>query len=170
MSEPVNSDPAPGETSPSAPEETVRWLGVDPGAVRVGIAACDPEERVAVPLEVVPASAAFPAIRSIARREGIGGIVVGLPRSLDGSEGVAAGAARKLGERLRRLGLPLEYEDERLTSVAAEREAPRGVAMDDVAAALILQQFIDRRRWARGVATGERAGPATVERDDDALA
>ena len=139
----------------------MRWLGVDPGAARVGIAACDPDERVAVPLEVVPASAAFPAIRAIARREGVGGIVVGLPRSLDGGEGVAAAAARKLGERLRRLGLPLEYEDERLSSVAAEREAPRGAEMDDVAAALILQQFIDRRSRARGVVALERGGDAT---------
>jgi len=151
-----------------APPEPVRWLGVDPGAVRVGIAACDPEERVAVPLEVVPASAAFPAIRAIALREGAGGIVVGLPRSLDGSEGVAAAAARKLGERLRGLGLPLAYEDERLSSVAAEREAPRGrpgraaAALDDVAAALILQQFIDRRRRARGAAAPERGDDATA--------
>jgi putative Holliday junction resolvase len=140
----------------------MRWLGIDPGAARVGIAACDPEERVAVPLEIVPASAAFPAIRAIARREEVGGIVVGLPRSLDGSEGVAAAAARKLGERLRRLGLPLEYEDERLTSVAAEREAPRGAAADDVAAALMLQQFIDRRRHARGTARSGEVRDATA--------
>ena len=142
--------PPAGAPPPAIPQEPVRWLGIDPGAVRVGIAACDPEERLAVPIEVVPAMAAFPAIRAIARREGVGGIVVGLPRSLDGSEGFAAIAARKLGERLRRLGLPLEYEDERLTSVAAEREAPRGAEVDDVAAALMLQQFIDRRRRARG--------------------
>ena len=153
-------DGAPQGPPQATPDETVRWLGVDPGAARVGIAACDPEERLAVPLEVVPASAAFPAIRAIARREGIAGIVVGLPRSLDGSEGVAAVAARKLGERLRRLGLPLEYEDERLSSVAAEREAPRGAAMDDVAAALILQQFIDRRRALRADSRTERGGDA----------
>ena len=49
-------------------EDAMRWLGVDPGSVRVGLAACDPEERVAVPIEVVPATAAFPAIRAIVRR------------------------------------------------------------------------------------------------------
>lgn len=128
----------------------MRWLGIDPGEARVGIAACDPEERVAVPLEIVPASAAFPAIRSIARREQVGGIVVGLPRLLGGEEGAAARAARALGERLRsRLGLPVEYEDERLTSVAAERSTPGRGASDDLAAALLLQQFIDRRRRMR---------------------
>jgi len=128
----------------------MRWLGIDPGEVRVGIATCDPAERVAVPLEVVPANAAFPAIRAIARREGIGGIVVGLPLLLQGDEGAAAAAARVLGERLRsRLDVPVEYEDERLTSVAAERVTPRGYDSDDLAAALLLQQFLDRRRHFR---------------------
>lgn len=125
----------------------MRWLGVDPGQRRVGIAICDPEERVAVPLEVVPASAAFPAIRAIARREAVGGIVLGLPLRMDGSEGAAARLARRLGDRIERtLDLAIEYEDERLSSVAAERGAPAGEARDDIAAALILQQFIDRRR------------------------
>lgn len=126
-------------------------MGVDAGSVRVGIAACDPEERVAVPLEVVPASAAFPAIRGIAAREEIGGIVIGLPLTLEGAEGQAARLARKLGDRIERsLGMPVRYEDERLTSVAAEREAGGGGPRDDIAAALILQQFIDRRRHEGG--------------------
>ncbi|MFN8639057.1 MAG: Holliday junction resolvase RuvX [Dehalococcoidia bacterium] len=128
----------------------MRWLGIDPGGVRVGIAACDEDERVAVPLEVVPASAAFPAIRAIAAREGVGGIVLGLAVSLDGTEGPQAELARKLGTRLEReLGLPVEYEDERLTSTAAERDPLGGRARgprDHVAAALILQQVLDRRR------------------------
>jgi putative Holliday junction resolvase len=127
----------------------MRWLGVDPGERRVGIAACDPDERIAVPIEIVSASAAVPAIRAIARREQIEGIVVGLPITLAGVEGFAAREARKLGERVRRaLGLPVEYEDERLTSWAAEQAGARGPA-DDVAAALMLQQFIERRRHER---------------------
>jgi len=125
----------------------VRWIGVDPGGARVGIAACDEDERVAVPLEVVPASAAVPAIRSHAVRERAGGIVIGLPLSLDGHEGPSAVAARKLGERVRRvLGLPVEYEDERFTSVAAGEPGRGGRPRDDIAAAILLQQFIDRRR------------------------
>lgn len=128
----------------------MRWLGVDPGGARVGIAACDEEERVAVPIEIVPASVAFPAVRTIARREGVGGVVVGLAVSLDGSEGAQARLARRLGERIERsLGLTVRYEDERLSSVAAARGAAPGEARDDVAAALILQQFIDRERGKR---------------------
>ncbi len=128
----------------------MRWLGIDPGGARVGIAACDEHERVAVPIEVVPTSAAFPAIRGVARREGAGGIVIGLAVSMDGTEGPQADLARKLGARLEReLQLPVLYEDERLTSAAAERDPFGGRARgprDDVAAALILQQFLDRRR------------------------
>lgn len=124
----------------------MRWLGIDPGTKRVGLAICDPDEKIAVPLEIVPASAAFPAVRSIAAREDVGGIVVGLPLLMDGGEGASAAMARKLGERLeRQLELPVEYEDESLTSVEAERGG-RGEPRDDIAAALILQQFIDRRR------------------------
>ena len=137
----------------------VRWIGVDPGAVRVGLSISDEEERLAVPLEVVPASAALPAIRSIAAREGAGGIVVGLPLTLKGNEGEAAVAARRLGARLARLGLPIEYTDERLTTWAAEeavREVSllrsrrstrqkREIATDDLAAAILLQRFLDAR-------------------------
>ena len=62
--------------------------------------------------------------------------------------------ARKLGDRIARaLGLPVRYEDERLTTVAAERDALDDRPRDDIAAALILQQFIDRRRRQRADAT-----------------
>lgn len=133
-------------SEPPGEHRLVRWLGVDPGSRRVGIAVCDPEERIAVPVEVVPASAVVPAVRTIATREQAEGVVMGLPLLLDGSEGEAAQLARRLGERIRRrLGLPVEYEDERFTTVDAEREGS-GEPRDDVAAALILQQFIDRRR------------------------
>ncbi len=127
----------------------MRWIGVDPGSRRVGLAISDPEERLAVTLEVVPANAAVPAIRSIARREEAGGIVVGLPLRLDDTEGDAARAARKFGERLARVtGLPVEFEDEKLTSMEADRRTAgtsRGSPNDDVAAAIVLQQFLDRR-------------------------
>jgi len=122
----------------------------------VGLAICDPEERIAVPLEIVPAAAAFPAIRAIVKREGVGGIVVGLPLLPSGDEGEAVRMARRLGDRLgRELSVPVVYEDERLTSAAAEarlREAgaPRERASDDVAAALLLEQFLAGRRGRAG--------------------
>ncbi len=132
----------------------MRWIGVDPGAARIGLAISDEKERLAVPLEVVPASVALPAIRATAAREGAGGIVVGLPLTLGGEEGEAARAARRLGTRLERLGLPVEYADERLTTWAADEAARdagaprrRGARpTDDLAAALVLQRFLDARR------------------------
>lgn len=127
----------------------MRWLAVDAGTVRVGLAICDREERVAVPLEIVSASAAYPAIRSIVVREGVEGIIVGLPLHMAGGEGHSAAMARRLGERIAKgLGLPVEYEDERLTSEEAARLGGRGQRSDDLAAALILEQFLARRRAA----------------------
>lgn len=134
----------------------MRWLGVDAGEARVGLAISDPDGRYAIPLEVVPTKAAFPAIRAVVQREGVGGIVIGLARLPSGDEGDAARMARRLGARLERLGVPIEYEDETLTSHAAEgRQAEvqarsggagsRGRPSDDLAASLILQQFLDRQ-------------------------
>ncbi|MGE3961339.1 MAG: Holliday junction resolvase RuvX [Dehalococcoidia bacterium] len=120
----------------------------------MGVAISDPDGRFAIPLEVVPANAAFPAIRAIVEREAVGGIVIGLPRLPSGDEGEAARMARRLGARLERLGVPVEYEDETLTSHAAEaRQAESGAGgtgsrarpSDDIAASLILQQFLDRQ-------------------------
>jgi putative Holliday junction resolvase len=141
----------------------MRWLAVDAGLARVGLAICDPDERIAVPLEVVPAAVAFPAIRTIVLRDGVQGVVVGLPLTPRGYEETSARMARKLGERIERaLGLPVEYEDERYTSVEAERldtrARDRHRTSDDLAAVLILEQFLARRRAA---AHGQAAlGPA----------
>lgn len=130
--------------------DRLRWLGVDPGAARVGLAISDPDGTYAIPLEVVSLSAAFPAIRAIVEREGIGGIVLGIARLPSGDEGESAQLSRRLGARLARLGLPIEYEDETLTSQQAEAMtrsagASRRRPADDMAASLILQQFLDRR-------------------------
>ncbi len=124
----------------------MRWLGVDYGSVRVGIAICDPDERLSVTYEVVPASAAAPALRAIAQREEAGGFVVGLPLVTGGAEGAMAEAARRFGERLRRMtGLPVEYMDERYSTWEAEQRVGRHRPADDLAAALILQAFLDTR-------------------------
>lgn len=133
----------------------MRWLGVDFGEIRVGLAISDPDERVAVPLEVVASSAAFPAIRSIVERDYVRGIVIGLPLLPSGDEGETAGRARRLGDRIARvLDLPVEYEDERLTTVVAEQITMRRGPVDDLAATIMLQQFIDRRRLAAHLHNG----------------
>ena len=139
---------------------------MDAGEARVGIAISDPDGRYAIPLEVVPANAAFPAIRTIVERERAVGIVLGLACLPSGDEGDAARMARRLGRRLERLGVPVEYEDETLTSRAAEaRQAEsaggtgsRGRPADDIAASLILQQFLDRQAARAADTPGDEAG------------
>jgi putative Holliday junction resolvase len=132
----------------------VRVLGLDIGERRVGVAVSDPEGRVATPLKVVPAplSADISPLARIIEDYEPGLIVIGLPLSLDGSEGPQAVRVRAEAERLARL-VPVElaYHDERLSSVAAQRamaeagadsRARRG-AVDMVAASIMLQTYLD---------------------------
>ena len=91
----------------------------------------------------------------MAQMHGAERIVVGLPRRLDGTRGPEAVAAQELAAHLRKAsGLPVEMVDERLTTVAAERaliadgvrREKRRLTVDRVAAALMLQAHLDRRR------------------------
>ena len=142
----------------------MRWLAVDAGMARVGLAICDPDERVAVPLDIVPAGVAFPAIRTIVARDGVEGVVLGLALTPRGLEEESARMARRLGDRIKRsLGLPVEYEDERFTSVEAERLGGTRRPVDDLAAVLILEQFLARRRIAaQQQAHDEGPGDASI--------
>ncbi|HVQ18512.1 MAG TPA: Holliday junction resolvase RuvX, partial [Actinomycetes bacterium] len=99
------------------------WLAVDPGAVRIGVAASDREGRVAVPVETVNRGRGDAArILAIAAEREASLIVVGLPKSLSGDEGGAATDAREFATALSRQGtLPVRLVDERLTTVSATR-------------------------------------------------
>ena len=99
------------------------------------------------------------AIIGIAAEQGVGLIVVGLPRSMDGSVGPQAAKTQDFTERLRRqTDIPLVYRDERLTTVSARRLMPlrRGrrarekVRYDAAAAAVILQSYLEEARCQDG--------------------
>jgi putative Holliday junction resolvase len=138
-----------------------RVLGVDLGARRVGLALSDPSGTVANPYEVLLRSGDrgtdHLAIVEAAREAGAERIVVGLPLSLSGADGPAARAVREEVEALREVaggGLPVELHDERLSTVTAERalvsakmrrDARRRV-VDKVAAAVMLQSYLDTAR------------------------
>jgi putative Holliday junction resolvase len=136
----------------------VRVLAVDPGSKRVGLAISDPTGTIAQPLTTVagePSDTLPSRLADIAREKEVSRIIVGLPRRMDGSYGPEAKSARDLADRLRKAsGLPVELVDERLTTVAAERSlleggarrAKRRQAVDRVAAALLLQSSLDRKR------------------------
>jgi putative Holliday junction resolvase len=136
-----------------------RRLGIDVGAVRVGVALSDPDGVLATPLVTVPRDVEGGSdVRSIAglvaEHEAVG-VVVGLPRTLAGREGPAAEAAREFAVALENaLDVPVELSDERLTTVVATRQLrERGVkgrrqraVVDQAAAVVILQSWLDAAR------------------------
>ena len=151
----------------------LRALGIDFGEKRIGIAISDPAGRVAVPLTTLARRddrSAMAAIAEIARREGIGRLVLGEPVSLDGTRGAAAARVRRFGERLAaKTALPLTFVDEALTSVeAAARLRAAGVdprrapeRIDAMAAQIVLQEDLDRGA-PRGLAGAAARDPETV--------
>jgi putative Holliday junction resolvase len=133
------------------------WLGVDVGTVRVGVAKSDLGGSLASPLTTLarrPGSQRDlqELARLVAEHDAVG-VVLGLPRTLAGREGPSAEMARAYGNELavRIAPIPVEFVDERLTTVIAERRlsahgvrgrAKRAV-VDQVAAVVILQQWLD---------------------------
>ncbi len=134
----------------------MRYLALDLGGKRIGVAIGSDDFGLARPLTIIKRrslSEDFARIAELAQREGAEALVVGLPLNMDGTLGPQALWAQSYAEALaKHLGLPLYLWDERLTSEEAEaiRAAQgrwrRGEALDDVAAAVILQGFLDDQR------------------------
>lgn len=153
-----------GPETPATPTEEVPGvlLGVDVGQARVGLAASDAVGLLAHPVATLTRDLDGDAdldelAREVAERGAVA-VVVGLPRSLSGEEGLAAQRARDYAESLqRRLEVPVRLWDERLTTVDAHRNLHRsGVrgrdhrsVVDQAAAVLILQAALDARRAGR---------------------
>jgi putative holliday junction resolvase len=134
----------------------VRSLGLDVGEKRIGVAICDPDGRLAVPLRVIERQGKrdIHVIAELAEREEAGRIVVGLPVSLDGSEGAQAEQSRAFAESLRgATRAEVVFYDERLSSAEADRHLHAAglkrkdarAARDSTAAAIILQAYLDSR-------------------------
>jgi len=135
----------------------VRILAIDPGARRLGLAISDPSETIASPLGVIERSAwkaDLQRLRKIVEDSAVGEIVVGRPLTMRGEVGAEAREAERFAARLRAaLSVPVVEVDERFSTVAAERAmrdagsraAQRRARRDAVAAALILQPYLDRR-------------------------
>lgn len=129
-------------------------LGIDLGERRIGIAASDALGLTARPLTVIEHKSLredIARVGELGRRQRAEKIVVGLPLSMDDSPGPMTRRARRFANALRReLGIAVEMWDERLTSVEAE-SAVRGTGrrrelLDKVAAAIILQSYLDAHR------------------------
>jgi len=132
----------------------VRYLAVDLGAKRTGLAAGDDVLRLVQPVEVVevPRGPALEAALARAiERHGPDALVVGLPLNMDGSEGAAAADARAFGAALAaRTGLAVHFHDERLSSFEADQRMARSgrthrekkQLRDALAACAILEAFL----------------------------
>ena len=133
-------------------------LGLDIGKKRVGVAGCDGLGLIATGLTTLKRSSFVQDVaqlRTIIEDREVQLLVVGLPYSLDGSIGFQAKQVQKYATRLSAaLELPLEYVDERLTSVEAQEQmkaqnispSRNKALIDRKAAAIILQQWLDQRQ------------------------
>ena len=137
--------------------EPGRVLGLDPGDARIGVAISDPARRVAVPFGTVQVGqppGELKAVAAIVAENQVTALVIGLPTELSGKEGPRAAQARAFAEAVEGfVGVPIEFQDERLTTVEAERMLrgagvvgrQRREVVDQTAATLILQAWLDRR-------------------------
>lgn len=135
-----------------------RVLGLDVGERRIGVAISDASGRLAAPLttlSAVPREQALARIVSLARQEEAVAVVVGLPLTLRGEIGPQAETVRRFAAELEAaIGLPIHLFDERLTTAAAEQQLrelgvkpeKRRQQIDQVAASIILQDFLDHQR------------------------
>ncbi len=139
-----------------------RYLGIDFGTKRIGVAVSDELGITAQPLPTLEPStdeAAVGAIRELVNEYGVFEVVVGLPKNMNGTLGPAAERVLAFARRLEE-SMPVKVTmwDERLTSMAAERllieadlsRAKRKRRVDQMAAVLILQGFLDRGHRQRG--------------------
>lgn len=135
-----------------------RLIGLDLGTKTIGIALSDAGHRIATPMETIRRTKFTKdaeRLIEICNEHDIGGIAIGLPFNMDGSEGPRAQASRAFERNLsQKIQLPMMFWDERLTTVAAERamleadlsRKKRAARIDATAAGLILQGVLDRLR------------------------
>jgi putative holliday junction resolvase len=125
----------------------MRVLALDHGSARCGAAISDPSGTLATPLRVVErpdTNDGLAAVARLAEEKGAERIVVGLPLTLAGAEGEQAVRARTFADRLaRKVSVPVELHDERMTTRLAERTGGQGDA-DSRAAAHLLQSYLAR--------------------------
>ena len=137
-----------------------RLMGLDVGSRTVGVAVSDLLGWTAQGVEIVPVNEeeeqfGLDRIATLVTDHDVSAFIVGLPKNMNNTEGPRVEAARYYGELLKeRFGLPVDYQDERLTTVAAERmlvekadtsRAKRKKVIDKLAASLILQGYLDRK-------------------------
>jgi len=143
-----------------------RMLGLDVGGRRIGVAVSDALGMIASPVRFIQRGPkVIDELRDLVARYDAVQLVAGLPVGLSGREGSQAAEVRAFADAAAKaVALPLAYWDERLTSTMAERSliasgtrrAKRREQIDAVAAAIILQGYLDSRRRSRESGVGSR--------------
>jgi len=153
----TNRVPPPPSGTPRDPPPTGRLLGIDVGDRRIGLAVSDPSQTIAQPLTTLTRRPGkrFPFVGLAPLLPGVAGVVVGLPLTPEGIEGVRAAEARAVAAAIaRRFELPVALWDERFTTARAlatarelgARLRGRRDETDRIAATVLLQQFLEARR------------------------
>jgi len=134
----------------------MRYLAIDYGIKRTGLAICDPTETIVSPLAVVQSKKRLlEKISDLIETENVGAIVLGLPLNMDDTQGPQARLVLKFAEQLRsNLNVPVHLQDERLSSFAAKeklscaslKRPEMAERLDAVAAAEILEDFLKRNK------------------------
>jgi putative holliday junction resolvase len=135
-----------------------RLIGIDVGTKTLGLALSDVERSIASGLLTIRRKKFTPdaaELLALAKKHGVGGLVIGFPLNLDGTEGPRAQSTRAFARNMEKLTeLPMLFWDERLSTQAAERtliendttRARRAEVIDKMAATIILQTALDRMR------------------------
>ncbi|MBX2826244.1 MAG: Holliday junction resolvase RuvX [Gammaproteobacteria bacterium] len=139
-----------------------RFMGLDYGKERVGVALSDPTGSMATPHTVLPLQPFrkfLGALKALTREHEVEQIVVGIPRNMDGSYGPSSEAARQFASKLEEaLTIPVEKFDERLTTVQASKALRAGgksakqqkEIIDSAAAQIILQTYLEHLSFKSG--------------------
>lgn len=142
--------------------EPGRVMALDVGERRIGVALSDPTRTLAAPLTTIraePRTTALKRIATLIREHEVTALVVGLPLTMSGDIGPQATLVQQFADELRQIiEVPLYFVDERLTTAAAERmmvelnlkPEQRKARVDEVAASIILQDFLDAQRQTSG--------------------
>jgi putative Holliday junction resolvase len=126
------------------PDTNEEFLGLDVGEARIGVARGASQARLAQPLKTVSAGDALAEIAALAEKYQVSGVVVGLPRNLDGADTGQTNAVRLWARSAQaKINKPFYWQDEALTSVAADRYPESDAGRDAAAASVILQDFLD---------------------------
>lgn len=129
---------------------TEEFLGVDLGAAKVGIARGSTEAGIAQPLKTVAAGNIRGELQDLIKKYRVSGVVVGLPRNLEGDETYQTKTVKEWVEKMAEIiGIPFYWQDEAVTSRLAASKKDNSAGEDAIAASMILQDFLDTPKEER---------------------